>query len=175
MPKINILKPVKLIVIAGKTGRVTIKYPLAKPLMSSEFRGLIKIDAEKCVGCGACVNVCPPNALEMLETEDKKVLRYYAGRCIFCWRCVDVCPVKAIKGTREFELATNDSLDLHSYIIHTRTRCSTCGQPAETTRLRNYVLSRVTVAENYSEKCSSCRKNSLIKALLIRKAGFYEE
>ncbi|MEM0326109.1 MAG: 4Fe-4S binding protein [Desulfurococcaceae archaeon] len=175
MSKGNILKPLKLIIVAGKTGRVTVKYPFEEPLVSPEFRGLIKINAEKCIGCGACVNACPPNALEMIESEDKKILKYYAGRCIFCWRCVDVCPVKAIEGTKEFELATNDPIDLHSYTIHTRVKCSTCGQPAETVRMRNYVLSRAIVAENYAEECSSCRKNSFIKALSIRKAGFYEE
>lgn len=175
MPRVNPLKPIKLLVIAGKTGRVTIKYPFEEPLVSPDFRGLIKIDAGKCIGCGACVNACPPNALEIVETENSKVLKYYAGRCIFCWRCVEVCPVKAIEGTREFELATDDPLDLHTYVLHTRARCSGCNKPSEPVRLRNYVLTKVPIAEDYAAKCPSCRKKKFVKAVSSRRVGFIEE
>ncbi len=171
MPKTNPLKPAKLFSIATKTGRVTIKYPFEEPLVSPEFRGLIKINHEKCIGCGACVNACPPNALEMLRSEDKKVLRYYAGRCIFCWRCVEVCPVGAIEGTREFELATNDPFDLYAYVIHSVFKCKSCGRLVETVRMKNYVVSKAPLSEDYVLLCPECRKKALIKAVSARKAG----
>ncbi len=43
---------------------------------------------KKCIGCGACVAVCPQGALTMANggvTVD-------AGRCDACGRCADVCP-----------------------------------------------------------------------------------
>jgi electron transfer flavoprotein alpha subunit len=53
----------------------------------------IKIDAEKCVRCGACIPVCPYNAMTPDATEfpviDLQV-------CALCGACVNVCPSDAI-------------------------------------------------------------------------------
>lgn len=171
----KILKPLEIVIVAGEKGRVTVKYPFEEPLVSPEFRGKIHIDASRCIGCGACVLACPPNALEMLESANEKTLRYFVGRCIFCWRCVDVCPTGAIKGTREFELATNDQLDLHQYVIHRKAECVICGKSTETTRMRRRIVSKIPVSEEYVTLCPNCRKKRFIRAVSTRKVGSLEE
>jgi len=52
----------------------------------------VKIDKETCIGCGACVDVCPVEALEMID--DKAVVDEDA--CTDCGACIDECPVEAI-------------------------------------------------------------------------------
>lgn len=52
----------------------------------------IKIDTEKCVGCGACTGTCP---VEVLEMKDNKVV-YKGEGCIDCGACVSSCPVEAL-------------------------------------------------------------------------------
>lgn len=47
----------------------------------------MKIDIEKCIGCGICEEVCP---LEVIYIEDKKV-RVKEG-CVECATCMKVCP-----------------------------------------------------------------------------------
>ncbi len=71
--------------------------------LPKDFRGKIKYDRAKCIGCKLCVTVCPANAMEFLP-KDKKI-KHYVLRCTMCGLCVEVCPVKALSESKEFLLA----------------------------------------------------------------------
>jgi len=59
-----------------------------------------KFDKSKCIKCGECKKICPPQAITM---EKGKVPRVNKGKCIRCWCCAEVCPVNAIsKSKRPF-------------------------------------------------------------------------
>lgn len=46
----------------------------------------------KCCGCGACMNVCPQNAITMEEDEYGFIYpRINAEKCIKCHACINVC------------------------------------------------------------------------------------
>lgn len=51
----------------------------------------VKVIADECIGCGACVSTCPFGAIEM--REDKA---FITEACTACGACIDVCPVGAI-------------------------------------------------------------------------------
>lgn len=53
-----------------------------------------KVDMEKCIGCGACVSVCPQDVFEM---KDGKSHVAKPENCVECNACVENCPVSAIK------------------------------------------------------------------------------
>ncbi|MDT3699829.1 MAG: ferredoxin family protein [Thermincola sp.] len=55
----------------------------------------IKIDRQKCSGCGRCSQVCPGNLIEM--DEDKKALLRYPAECWGCTACLKECGAGAIK------------------------------------------------------------------------------
>jgi len=58
------------------------------------------IDEKKCIGCGACVSVCPasPNVYELVDGKGgKKSIVKNRDACIECGACVASCPVEAIK------------------------------------------------------------------------------
>ena len=52
-----------------------------------------KVDISKCIGCGACINTCPMNAISL----SNNVAKIDETICRNCRKCVKVCPVKAIE------------------------------------------------------------------------------
>ncbi len=53
----------------------------------------VRVDPEKCDGCGVCVESCPLDALRL--EDGKPVMRY--DECWYCGACVEDCPRKALK------------------------------------------------------------------------------
>lgn len=87
----------------------TVNYP-AEPLpMPPNFRGKLKFDADKCIGCLICTKDCPTNAITIRKVGEKQFeAEIDLGKCIYCAQCVDSCPKKALAITPEFELASFD-------------------------------------------------------------------
>ena len=56
----------------------------------SEVSIMPTIKAEDCVGCGACVDACPQDAITV---DDVAVI---GADCIDCGACIDECPSGAI-------------------------------------------------------------------------------
>ncbi len=50
------------------------------------------VNKEKCLRCGACVGVCPSNALKLSETG----IEWNKELCKFCKLCKQTCPMGAI-------------------------------------------------------------------------------
>ena len=52
----------------------------------------VVINEETCIGCGACIESCPTEALEMKDEKAK----VDAEKCVDCGACIDECPVESI-------------------------------------------------------------------------------
>lgn len=69
-----------------KTGTATSSYPLEPIAVDKNFRGKPEHNPQQCIGCAACVNACPSNALTV-ETDlatNELAWQFNLGRCIFC-------------------------------------------------------------------------------------------
>ncbi len=51
------------------------------------------VDADKCEGCGECVDNCPADVFEM---QDDKAVVVNEEECMECESCVEVCEAGAI-------------------------------------------------------------------------------
>ncbi len=61
---------------------------------------LIEVDTEKCVSCGACVALCP---VEAITIADDLSIVFNKDKCVgsTCSACVDACPARVIKSVKQ--------------------------------------------------------------------------
>ena len=46
-----------------------------------------------CVGCGACLGVCPKNAIHIENKKGLLTVSFNPEKCVNCFKCVKICPV----------------------------------------------------------------------------------
>lgn len=99
-------KMIKLVLSQLFRKPATNLYPAEKLDMPEKFRGKLKFDSHKCIGCKLCMRDCPTNAIEIYKTAENKFEAHIdLAKCIYCAQCVDVCPKKALETTTDIELA----------------------------------------------------------------------
>ena len=114
-----------------KPARATSSYPLEPIAVDKNFRGKPEQNPQQCIGCAACVNACPSNALTV-ETDlatGELAWQFNLGRCIFCGRCEEVCPTAAIKLSQEYELAVWKKEDFLQQSRFALCNCRVCNRP----------------------------------------------
>ena len=63
-----------------------------KKEMKDRQKVVVMYDRMRCDFCGACVGVCPADAIVLWEAD----LEIVGEKCTGCLRCVYVCPYRAL-------------------------------------------------------------------------------
>ena len=131
LPKLRELKEA---IIAVFSPRFTTRFPAVPCVVPEKYRGKPEFDLDTCIGCGACVNVCPaPSCLTMVDDLEadppvRKITHRY-DTCIFCGNCEDNCTTETgIKLSNKWDLATlnrEDTVETHEFELQL---CEKCGE-----------------------------------------------
>lgn len=130
LPKLRELKEA---VTAVFSPRFTTRFPAEPCVVPERYRGKPEFDLDTCIGCGACVNVCPtPECLSQVDdTEADPPVRKITHRydtCIFCGNCEANCTTETgIKLSNKWDLATlnrEDTIETHDFELQL---CEKCG------------------------------------------------
>lgn len=142
------LRELKEAVTAVLSPRFTTRFPAEPCVVPERYRGKPQFDPDTCVGCGACVNVCPTGALTLVDDPAgdhamrRIVLRY--DTCIFCANCHDSCTTQnGISLSKEWDLAGLDRqsmMETHEYELQ---RCERCGASIGTKKHLTWLCERL--------------------------------
>jgi len=86
-------------------------------------REIIRIDADKCDGCGLCISGCPEGALQLIDGKARLVREDY---CDGLGACLGVCP----KGAISLETREAAAFDAAAVVRHMSTAVPGSGPPA---------------------------------------------
>jgi hydrogenase-4 component H len=125
----------KEVLICLRAGRVTLPYPFKPMQAPARFRGRPYIDGTKCIGCGACAEVCPPRLISVVDSGATRRIAMDYSRCTYCARCQEICPVGSAQCTQDFEDATGSRADLIVSVDLELVPCKTCGAGFITKRM----------------------------------------
>ncbi len=75
----------------------TITESLTKNNILVNKKGRVNVDKDLCIDCGACVSLCPTDALNF---NDDFSIEFFEDKCIGCLLCLDSCPRSSIKESK---------------------------------------------------------------------------
>lgn len=131
-PKIReLVEAIRAIIV----GPYTSKFPKEPHQPHQNFRGQPKFNDQKCVGCLACQEVCPVEAIDHVD-EVKDAMRplrtmiHFTDTCIFCGQCEAACIAdhEGIKLSTDWELSFfNRKNESFETIAKELQLCEICG------------------------------------------------
>ncbi len=129
---------------------------LASPL------GKVRLDRDRCTGCGLCALDCPSGALAIMPDEEMATYRllFKHHLCFACNRCVEVCPEQCLRLERTLE---PDSLRQAAAVLFKDefVRCAGCGVPFASRAMINSIRAKVGTSGRFPASgfdfCPECK------------------
>jgi len=123
----------KLAIISLFSRPFTTGFPKEAYEPIEQFRGRPRYSEEDCIGCGACVEVCPSNCIDLTDVVDYdrpiRRLVQHLDACICCGQCERYCPTeKGIKMSNEYDFVGFAPEDFEEQVEKDLLLCECCGE-----------------------------------------------
>jgi hydrogenase-4 component H len=130
LPKV---REIKEALVSLFSAPYTTKFPAQPDTESTLYRGMPRYDKAFCVGCGACAQVCPSQAIKVVDDKNRRVrtLQVDYGSCMQCGQCEEKCiTAKGIVNTPFYSLDVTDlrAPALFETIEKDLVLCECCGE-----------------------------------------------
>ena len=139
------------------------------PLPAGAPFGALRVNAETCTLCKACIGSCPESAL--LDAQDAPALRFIERNCVQCGLCANTCPEKAITLVPRLLLTAKAK---EPVVLHEDQPfdCVRCGKPFGTRAMVRNMIGKVGGHSMFSgggalkrlEMCADCRVVDMMDA-----------
>jgi ferredoxin len=87
----------------------------------------MRVDEDRCTGCGTCEAVCPRDALHIEMKGESQLLSFRPSACTNCLLCQDACAEDAIGFEAEFWIAAILQEEAEVVATITSRWCTICG------------------------------------------------
>ena len=145
LPKI---REIKEALVSFFSPAYTTKFPATPYKPAEEYRGFPRYNEDFCIGCGACAQVCPSDAITIYDDPEKfvrKMVVDYAS-CIQCGQCHEKCTTtNGIDNTVEYSFPVSD-LKAHDAIESIEKElvvCECCGEVIACSDHLNWIKERL--------------------------------
>lgn len=126
------------------------------PLPEGAPFGEVRVDADACTLCMACVSICPAGAL--LDGEERPQVRFLEGNCVQCGLCQGACPEEAISLVAR--MAYDPEITRKERVLHEEApfHCIGCGQPFATRSMVDRMTEKLGSHWMYKDSASMVRR-----------------
>ncbi len=146
------------------SGPSTDPFPFGETFSPKSIRGRIRIDPERCLGCGMCRHVCVAGAINITKTENDWTITIWQDSCCLCRSCVTFCPMHAMSIDPDWHSAHAEEDKFKRIEQHTieYQPCAGCGKSMRVISLERakelYAQDANINPEEIRHLCRSCRQ-----------------
>ena len=133
-------------------------------------RKIIKINKEKCIGCGLCVSSCHEGAIGMVEGKAELLRDDY---CDGLGNCLPVCPTEAIT-FEEREAAEYDEIAVKANMENVQPKALACGCPGTHVKAINREKPHATTKEQATSTVTQLNQWPVQIKLVPQNAPYFE-